>query len=87
MVALHAVDGRVDHFDVGAVLLEDTFTDPVDGGLSRVGVADYAALAYIFAAGYLNFGFLPRNPVSGVRSRPPATPLLPRYSGSLSALA
>ena len=52
MVALHAVDGGVDDFDGGAVLLEDTVADALDGGLSGVGVANDAALADVFAAGF-----------------------------------
>ena len=52
VVALHAMDGGVDHFDVSALLLEDTFADAVDGGLSRVRISDYAALSYIFAASF-----------------------------------
>ncbi len=52
VVALHSVDGRVDHFDAGAVLLEDTFADTIDGGPTGVGVADYASFADVGAAGF-----------------------------------
>jgi hypothetical protein len=51
VVALHALDRRVDDFDRGAVLLEDTFADAVDGRLASVGVADNAALADVGATG------------------------------------
>ena len=52
VVAFHALDGGVDDFDVGAVLLEDAATDALDGGLAGLGVADDAALADVFAAGF-----------------------------------
>ena len=51
MVAFHALDGRVDDFDCGAVLFEDTVADAVDGRLAGVGIADYAALADVGATG------------------------------------
>ena len=51
MVALHALDGRVDDFDCSAVLFEDTFADAIDGRLASGGVADDAALADVGATG------------------------------------
>ena len=52
MVAFHAVDGGVDDFDGGAVLLEDTVADALDGWLAGFGVADDASFADVFAAGF-----------------------------------
>lgn len=52
VIAFHALDGRVDDFDGGAVLLEDAVADTLDGCLTSVGVADDASLADVFAAGF-----------------------------------
>ena len=52
MVAFHAVNGRVDNFDVGAVLFEDTIANALDGRLAGVWVANYASFADVLAAGF-----------------------------------
>jgi len=52
VVALHALDGRVDDFDGGALLLEDAVADALDGGLAGVGVADDASFADVFSTGF-----------------------------------
>ena len=51
MVALHPVDGGVDDFHGGAVLLFYALTDSLDGLPAGVGVPDDASLADVFAAG------------------------------------
>src|SRR5438874_6983551 len=56
VVAVHALDGRVDDFDGGAVQFEDAVVDALDGGLAGVGVADDASLADVPAAN-LELGF------------------------------
>jgi hypothetical protein len=50
VVPFHALNGRVDDFDGGAVLLEDAVADALDGGLTSAGVADDASLADVLAA-------------------------------------
>jgi len=52
VVALHTVDWGVDDFYGGAMPLDDTVTDALNGGLTRVGVADDAAFADVLAAGF-----------------------------------
>ena len=52
MVAFHALDGRIDDFDVGAVLVEDAVANALDGGLAGAGVANDASLADVFAASF-----------------------------------
>src|SRR5271155_5586375 len=50
VVALHALDGGVDDFYGGAVLLEDAIAHTLDGILAGFGIADDATLADVFAA-------------------------------------
>ena len=52
VVALHAFDGGVDEVEVGAAEVERGVADAVDGELAGGLVADDAALAYVFFAGF-----------------------------------
>ena len=52
VVSLHTLNGGVDNFDVGAVLLKDAVADALDGELAGIGVADDAAFADVLAAGF-----------------------------------
>jgi len=50
MIALHSVDGRVNHLDLRATLLDDALTDALDGLLTSFRIAHDAPLAYVVAA-------------------------------------
>ena len=52
MVALHAVDGRVDDLDGSASLFDDTLADTLDGEAAGLGIADDAAFADAETAGF-----------------------------------
>jgi len=52
VVSFHALNGGVDDFDVGAVLLKDAVADALDGGLAGIGVADDAAFADVLTASF-----------------------------------
>src|SRR5579864_1135418 len=50
VVAFHALDGRVDHFDGCAMVFEDAVLDTLDGLFAGLGIADDASLGDVFAA-------------------------------------
>jgi len=52
VIALHAVDGRVDDFDGGSALFKDAFGNALDGLFAGLGVADDAAFGDVFATGF-----------------------------------
>jgi hypothetical protein len=52
VVAFHALYWGVDDFDVGAVKVEDTIANALDGLLAGCGIADDAAFADVLTAGF-----------------------------------